>query len=338
MTPLSVSVVIATYTRDRWPALVRAVESVRRQTVAPDEIVISVDNNNELLALTHAHWHDAAEPPVRALANPFADRLDASRAQAKAHGVARRFSGGSARNAAAESIASEVIAFLDDDAWAEPDWLERLLRVYEWFRVVAVGGAPLPEYETERPVWFPGAFNWVFGCAYEGLPQSTGPLRHLIGANLSVRRDAFQALHGFRSVDFDDLDLCMRVVDRFGTASLYFEPRAVVHHYVPAERVSWQYFYRRCYVVNREKVRTFREMGSAANLIAEREFVRRALTRDFVAYVRRGLAGEPGSFRAAGATIAGVTLAVIGHVRGRLDGILSSSAERRRLPACPDQP
>ncbi|MDQ1383126.1 MAG: glucosyl-dolichyl phosphate glucuronosyltransferase, partial [Actinomycetota bacterium] len=162
--------------------LIKAVDSVRRQTVAPDEIVISVDNNNELLGLACARWKDAAEPPVRALANPFADHLHGCHADVKAHRVTRRFGGGSARNAAVEAITSEVVAFLDDDAWAESDWLEQLLRVYEHFGVVAVGGAPLPAYETDRPVWYPSAFDWVFGCAYEGLPPSTGPLRHLIGA------------------------------------------------------------------------------------------------------------------------------------------------------------
>jgi GT2 family glycosyltransferase len=335
MTTLTVSVVIPAYTLDRWPILIKAVDSVRRQTVTPDEVVVSVDNNDELLELCRAHWPGAAEPPVRTVANRFSEHLDGYDAHFKA-GVARRFGGGSARNAAVETIASDVIAFLDDDAWAEPDWLEQLLRVYEQFPVVAVGGAPLPAYETERPVWFPTAFDWVFGCAYEGLPRSTGPLRHLIGANMSVRREAFEALNGFRPVGgrwyadvpahFDDLDLCMRIADRFGTDSLYYEPRGVVHHYVSAARVSWRYFYRRCYFVNREKVQAFRDMGSAADLVAEREFVWRALTRYCVADFRRGLAGQPGSFRAVGATIAGVSLAGLGHIRGRLDRILSSSA------------
>ena len=42
-------------------------------------------------------------------------------------------------------------------------------------RTVAVGGAPLPRYETGRPRWFPANFDWVFGCAYAGLPTELGP-------------------------------------------------------------------------------------------------------------------------------------------------------------------
>ena len=319
----TVSVVIPAHTMKRWPLVVKAVESARRQTVSPEEVVLCIDNNPELLARAREQWPTAGAG-VRVMANRFSGHVDGWQVHAKAHGAARRFGAGSARNCAVETVASDIVAFLDDDAWAEPEWLENLLTVYERFPVAAVGGPPLPDYETGRPVWFPSSFDWVFGCAYEGLPESTAPLRHLIGANMSVRRDAFVALSGFQSVDFDDLDLCMRLAARFGTESLYYEPRAVVHHYVPAERVSWRYFYRRCYFVNREKVQTFRDMGSAANLAAELEFVWRALTRYCVTDLRRGVAGEPGAFRAVGATIAGIALAGLGNLRGRLDNGSSS--------------
>ena len=141
-------------------------------------------------------------------------------------------------------------------------------------------GAPLPNYESARPPWFPANFDWVFGCAYEGMPTELGPLAHLIGANMSVRRDAFERIGGFHSIDFDDLDLCMRLAAHFPDRRLLYEPRAIVHHYVPAQRVEWRYFWRRCFFVNREKVEAFADMGDAANIQAELEFVRRAFTRE----------------------------------------------------------
>jgi glycosyltransferase involved in cell wall biosynthesis len=251
---LSVSVIIPAFTIDRWPLIVKAVESVRTQSVAPEEIVVCIDHDDKLLERARAEWSRAGAPPVRVIANRFSNR-----------------GGGSTRNCAVETVTSDIAAFLDDDAWAEPDWLERLLSVYEEFPVVAVGGPPLPDYETRRPAWFPSSFDWVFGCAYEGLPKSTGPLRHLFGGNMAVRRGSFMTLNGFQSVDFDtsskpaaartpldDVDLCMRLAYRFGADSLYYEPRAVVHHYVPAERLSWRYFYRRCYFVSRRKAQTLR--------------------------------------------------------------------------------
>src|SRR6516164_275773 len=58
--------------------------------------------------------------------------------------VANQFGGrlGSARNTALLVSRSEIVAFLDDDAEATPDWLPRLLAVYATRpAAVAVGGA-----------------------------------------------------------------------------------------------------------------------------------------------------------------------------------------------------
>ena len=59
----SISVVICTYSLDRWTDLVRSVESVRAQTVAVAEIVLVVDHNDQLLARATAAWPDLAIVP-----------------------------------------------------------------------------------------------------------------------------------------------------------------------------------------------------------------------------------------------------------------------------------
>jgi glucosyl-dolichyl phosphate glucuronosyltransferase len=323
----TVTVVIPAYTLDRWPLIKKAVESARTQTVAADAVVVCVDNNDELLERARREW--ASHPEVRTIPNRHDDHLAGTVFHVKAHGSARRFGAGSARNTAAEQVSSDVIAFMDDDAWAERDWLSELLAVYEDPLIVAVGGRPIPDYATRRPAWFPPDFDWVFGCNYEGLPTTTAPLRHLIGANLSVRREALRAVGGFQSVDFDDLDICMRLGERYGTGAIYYAPRAVVHHYVPAERVTWRYFYRRCFFVNREKVRAFEDMGSAANLVAEREFVWRALRVRTAAEAHRGLRGDPDAFRSVIARCVGIALAGLGHLVGRADLLLERKRRRK---------
>jgi glucosyl-dolichyl phosphate glucuronosyltransferase len=320
---LSVSVAIPAYTMKRWELLRRAVESARSQTVRIDHVVVCIDNNDELLERALTEWREQVGTPVRVIPNRHSDHLSRTTAHQAAHGTTRRFGAGSARNTAAEAIASDVIAFMDDDACAEPNWIEQLLDVFADRSVVAVGGPPLPTYETARPGWFPSNFDWVFGCAYEGLPSEVSPLRHLIGANMAVRRNAWKAVGGFVGSDFDDLNLCMRLAERFGATSIYYNPKAVVHHYVPSERVTWRYFWRRCYFVNREKVRVFRRMGSAANLTAEREFVLRSLTSQVGRDLRRAAAGELHAVGALGAMAAGIALAGAGHLRGQLDQLLA---------------
>jgi GT2 family glycosyltransferase len=323
---LSVSVAIPAFTMKRWELLRKAVESARAQTAVVDQVVVCIDNNEELLSRAQEEWEHATGTPVKVIPNRHSEHLSRVNAHQAAHGTVRRFGAGPARNTAAEAIGSDIIAFMDDDAEAYPNWIQELLRVFEDPSVVAVGGPPLPLYETARPAWFPANFDWVFGCAYEGLPSEISPLRHLIGANMSVRRTALDAVGGFVGSDFDDLNLCMRLAAQFGPESIRYTPYAVVTHYVPSERVTWRYFWRRCYFVNREKVRVLRRMGSASNLAAEREFVLRALTRQAIRDMRRAAAREPGAIRALGAMLAGIGLAGAGHLRGQLGQLLARAS------------
>jgi len=295
------------------------------------ELILCIDRNPELLDRCQRQWGNEADPggvPVHVVANRFDQDDSGAGAHVRAHGSKRRFGAGWARNTAAELAKGDVLVFLDDDAHGDADWLEHLLAPYDDATVVGVGGAPLPAYETGRPAWFPWNFDWVFGCAYEGMPKQLAPLGHLIGANMSVRREAFEGIGGFHSIDFDDLDLCMRVAAARPDQHLLFEPRAIVHHYVPAQRVEWRYFWRRCFYVNREKVEAFVDMGEAANIQAERAFVRKALTTQVAGELGAVARGDLNALRRLGAMCVGVAMAGLGHLVGR-GQVFIDSARRR---------
>ena len=257
----TVTVVICAYTEQRWDQLVRAVESARTQSRPPIEVIVSIDHNPVLYERSAQQWKGTAgtSVPVTVVANRFAGRL------------------GSARTTAAEVASGDILAFLDDDAEARPDWLETLVAPYGQSDVVAVGGAPVPRWETGCPAWFAPELFWVFGCVYLGMPTALAPARHLIGANMSVRRSALEAVGGFHSDNHDDMDMCHRVADAFPDSRILFEPAAIVDHWVGRERTTWAYFWRRCFFVNRGKVEAFRSMGSAGNWEAEIDFVRTRL-------------------------------------------------------------
>ena len=99
-----VSVVICAYSDRRWNDLVAAVTSVRAQSEEPAEIVVVVDHNPALLTRARA-----ALPVSTVVEN----------------GEPRGLSG--ARNSGISATSGEVVAFLDDDAIAEPTWLECLI-------------------------------------------------------------------------------------------------------------------------------------------------------------------------------------------------------------------
>ena len=283
--------------------MLQSVASVQEQSLQPCEIIVCIDHNETLFHRCAAYWADfaASTPRIWVIQNKYDGHL------------------GSARNTATEIATGEILAFLDDDAVADKDWLEVLTGSYQDERVGAVGGRPIPVFEAGRPAWFPFQFDWVFGCAYEGLPTSRGPLAHLIGANISVRRTLLEQVGGFHSDNHDDMDMCHRVAHVMGVDAVIYEPAATVRHVVSASRLTWNYFWRRCFFVNKGKVAAFAQMGDAATLGAETRFVWYALTKGVPMGISQAAKGDMHGLARSAAIIAGVGLAAAGHVAGRIE-------------------
>jgi GT2 family glycosyltransferase len=293
--------VICAYTEGRWSLIQDAVASVEAQTSPPIEIILCIDHNDKLLRMTEERFLEgrrAEAIPLTVVANKYDGHL------------------GSARNTAVELAQGEIIAFMDDDATAAANWLDLLVAPYEDERVGAVGGAPLPNFETACPGWWPPEFYWVFGCAYRGLPTSRAPVAHLIGANMSARHSLLLKIGGFHSDNHDDMDMCHRIA--YAQCQVIYEPLAVVYHTVSAARTTWSYFWRRCYFVNKGKVEAFANMEKAGGLGAEMSFVMRTVPTGIMAQVGRVLRGDLYGVVRVVAMLAGVALAGGGHLSGKL--------------------
>ncbi|HEY3062705.1 MAG TPA: glycosyltransferase [Chloroflexota bacterium] len=272
----SVSVIVCSYTEARWAELVEAVASVDCQTSPPTEILVVVDHNPVLLERVRE-----ALPSVRALANAGP----------------RGLSG--ARNTGIAMATGDVVAFLDDDAAADPDWLGRLLAPYANARVFGVGGYIEPAWTSPPPAWFPDEFRWVVGCSYRGLPAHGGAVRNLIGANMSLRRLVFDEVGGFRGElghqgttagGDEETELCIRVRQRWPDAVLWYEPTARVRHHVPASRTTWSYFRTRCFAEGLNKARVARFVGAADGLASERAYTLATLPSGMARALSRGQA------------------------------------------------
>ncbi|MER8521407.1 glycosyltransferase [Mesorhizobium sp. M0644] len=312
--PPTISVIICAYTEDRWELMLQSVASVQEQTLQPCEIIVCIDHNEILFHRCAAYWAGfaASTPPIRVIQNKYDGHL------------------GSARNTAAETAAGDILAFLDDDAAADKDWLGILTDPYQDERIGAVGGRPLPVFESSRPAWFPVQFDWVFGCAYDGLPTSRGPLAHLIGANMSVRRTLLEQVGGFHSDNHDDMDMCHRVAQIKGSEAVIYEPAATVRHFVPVSRPSWKYFWRRCFFVNKGKIEALAQMGDAATLGAETRFVWYALTKGVPRGIWQAAKGDPHGLVRSSAIIIGIGLAAAGHAAGHVERARRLRRQRRQ--------
>jgi glucosyl-dolichyl phosphate glucuronosyltransferase len=303
MSTKRVSVIVCAYTLDRWELLKESLRSLVQQELQPVEAILCVDHNHDLYEKSVVELSSefgTAPWPLRVIENKYDSRL------------------GGARTSAAEIAVGDILAFLDDDAFATTTWLRELTAAYDDPGVVAVGGAPVASYEIERPRWIPFECNWVFGCAYRGLPVRRGPVDHLIGANMSIRRDALMSWGGFHSDNHDDMDLSHRTIHAFGAASLLYEPAAEIRHFVPKERMTWRYFWRRCFFVNRGKVQAFRDMDQASNLRAEIRFSLRSLSKAMWTEGRELLRGDPYAPVRYVVLVSAIALGGAGAIAGRL--------------------
>jgi glycosyltransferase involved in cell wall biosynthesis len=230
-----------------------------------------------------------------------------------------------ARNSGLQVAHGDVIAFLDDDAMAAPDWLERLAVAYSDPNTLGVGGRIVPNWHGPNPDWFPPEFYWVIGCTYLGLPEQTGPVRNMIGANMSFRRQAFDGLE-FRSglgrigtvpLGGEETDLCIRAARKFPNGVILYEPSASVQHLVTPERAHWRYFLRRCYAEGLSKAAISRFVGSQSGLSSERSYVAKVLPRGVMRGLRDTLSGRgwAGAARAV-AIVAGLGATAMGYAIG----------------------
>jgi hypothetical protein len=300
-----VTVVVCTYSLERWAELAAAIGSLERQTVRPREVVLVVDHAAALLERARRRW-----PGVTAIASAGPPGLS------------------SARNTGLDASSGAVVAFLDDDAVAEPDWLERMLDAYRDPSVMGAGGAVHPLWRSARPSWFPAEFDWVVGCTYRGMPPGRAPVRNVIGASMSFRRDVLVEAGGFRAalgrvgsrpLGCEETELCIRARRMWPAREVLYDPRIEVRHAVPAGRATFRYFAARCYAEGRSKAAVARLVGDGPGLSSERRYV----TRTLPAAVLRGLADglarrDGGGPQRAGAVLVGLAAATAGYWRGRL--------------------
>lgn len=298
-----VSAIICAYTEKRWDDLVAAVESLQQQTKQPLEIIVVVDHNPQLLERVRSHL-----PGVTAIANTLSQGLSG------------------ARNSGVAIARGDKIAFLDDDAVAQPDWLERLSAWCDEPNVMGSGGKVNPTWQGGRPGWFPTEFAWVVGCSYSGLPEQAGPVRNLFGGAMCVRREIFDAVGGFREgigrvgtipLGCEETELCIRTHQHWPESIFIYDPQALIYHTVPALRAQWGYFFRRCYAEGISKALVSRYVGANDALSSERTYTFRTLPRGVAAGIRDALLRRDwyGLARAA-AIVAGLVTTTVGYLAG----------------------
>jgi len=171
---MSCSVIICAHSMDRWPDICEAVRSVQVQETPAHEIILVIDHNRSLLDRCRE-----AFPGVKVIENREVKGLS------------------SARNSGVWAATGDIVAFLDDDAIADPRWIKVMAPSFEDPSNCGVGAAAEARWLAAKPKWFPDEFLWVVGCTYRGLEP--GVVRNGLGCAMGLRRSIFESIGGFDS-------------------------------------------------------------------------------------------------------------------------------------------
>ena len=273
---LQISALVCTHNRATY--LRRALASLAAQSFPASQFeILVVDNASSDATREVAEQARAAGAPLRYVHEP---RLGVSHA----------------RNRAWQEAQAPLVAFLDDDALAPPDWLERI--VAEFARLDptpgCLGGPVEPIWEVERPDWLPDALLPYLTVLELG--QGPGPMprgKFLYGTNASFARAQLAAIGGY-SPALGPIGRWLRSGEdtfvqkqlRARGCELWYEPALRVRHHVSAERLTQRWLLQRLYHEGLSRAR------------------------------QRLLAGEPGTF--ARARLVGVALRKLGSSPRRI--------------------
>ncbi len=275
------AVVIPTFSADRLALLKRCVGDVLTNTISPSEVVVVVDRNPQLTNRLCALYSDTVVRVVESEGQGASD----------------------ARTTGLWATTSEIIAFIDDDVHPDPGWLAAVLHAFaKTPGVVALGGLILPEYEDADRRDVAPELLWLVGCTYRGHRLDPGPISRPIGSTMAFRRKPLADVGGFQSsfgCDYatpadtkrkgsnEELAVSEQLRARHGPESIWFEPEAVVHHWVPKDRTTRRFLIERAWVEGTSKGDIRAQFGRAA-MSDDRRYLTNTLLPQTLRYMRCG--------------------------------------------------
>lgn len=290
---MTVTVIIVTL--NRADCVRRCLDCLRRQVPAPDELIVVDASDNDLTRDVVA-----ATPGVLYLRNE--------------HGFGRMTA---SRNIGIQSATGEVIAFVDDDAFVHPGWLAAMLETYLDPTVGAAGGRVLNQQPDEEKIGreqigqlLP---NGTLTGNFAADPGRVIEVEHVMGCNMSYRREVMARLGGFRE-DYpgisgvrEDTDMCLRV-KKLGWRIL-FNPRMIVDHLGAPQAVGKRFDVRyNYYTAHNHTVLLIRNYGLTA--------------RKFWNYLGWTGVQSVGNFvRRVGGALVNITLVLVGTILGIVSGL-----------------
>jgi glucosyl-dolichyl phosphate glucuronosyltransferase len=226
-----VSVIVCTYNRATY--LEKCLESLSQQTYKNYEIIVvngpSTDETSQVIEKF-----------------PTFKRINQEQLKGLSH----------ARNFGIKVAKGDIVAFIDDDAIANKDWIERIMDTFETIepQPVCIGGKIEPIWEMPRPEWWE---KNLLSCL-PVLDISQTPLflkeKYLFGTNMAFEKNLLQSLGGFSEnlgrkgdILLSNEDTMIQDIIRNLGYHCFYHPDILVKHHIPHERLTKTWLLKRCY-------------------------------------------------------------------------------------------
>jgi len=235
---VKVSVIICT--RNRASFLSDLLQALKNQTIPSDQWeIIVVDNNSSDATL---------------------EVIEKYRSRGMAINLAKESRIGSnyCRNAGIKNSSAPLIAFIDDDAYPDRDWLSNILRIYQSREVwdFCLSGKIELHFLCERPSWLNEELEDFLSAIDYGESPKWIQARQACSANLVIPRNHLQS-NGFSGFDTrllrkegnlksNDETLTLIQMEKLGVRFLY-SPDVKVWHQIPRARTEQSFFKKRAF-------------------------------------------------------------------------------------------
>ena len=235
---MKATVVICTYNRSNF--LQKAISSLQNQDFPLDQYEIVIVDNNSSDNTKEVVNDFIKDSPVKISYIPE-----------KRQGLSF------ARNTGVDNSSGEIVAFMDDDAEAERQWLASLAELFNNPKVAAAGGPVKPIWHGTKPAWL--SEKWIPYLSIREYKELSGRKTftdgtYPIGTNMSFRKNVlievgqFPVILGRRGEDLtsnEEIAVCQKIKARGW--KLGFSPEAIVHHHIRDDRLHKEWFYKRAY-------------------------------------------------------------------------------------------
>lgn len=262
-----VSVIVTSHTSERLGDVLELLRSLKYQTY-PDVEVIFVGEQDPLIC-EEVTARARGLPNLRVLFNDDEPGLS------------------SARNVGIRHARGHIMAFLDDDAMAFPDWAEEIVKTFASDdSVIGLTGPVDPLWDDESMSWLPQEFYWLISCTGHRDRNDVREVRNVWGVNMAFTKEAFERCGlfwnecGYHKGPFgEDNEFSLRVRE-ITRKQIVYNPRVRTRHRVHRYRLGWRFIAARSFWIGLSRMmlkKAYRRVEGGL-LREEETLLRRILT------------------------------------------------------------